>query len=222
MAVNYPNGKMFQAAGQFPKKKNKSDTIYSNRGMSLEEDINQSNAYYLLVGSAVIHKKPTPIQVVKVDYPSRSAAIIKEAYYRQSSTTDYNGVYKGFYLDFEAKETKNKMSFPLKNFHEHQIVHMKRCNEQQGITFVLMYFSCYNRVFLLESSYLIDFWENKLNNGRKSIPLAFIESKGFEIGYGFNPRLDYLSAVDKLIEVKNTIRGESNAECRQSKRIKGE
>jgi recombination protein U len=202
MAVNYPNGKLFDAVSHLPEKKKKRDTIYSNRGMNLEEDINTSNDYYLLVEKAVIHKKPTPIQVVKVDYPSRSAAIIKEAYYRQSSTTDYNGVYKGYYLDFEAKETNNKTSFPLKNFHEHQIVHMKRCNQQMGITFVLIRFSCYNRVFLLDSSYLIDFWENKLNNGRKSIPLAFIESKGFEIGYGFNPRLDYLVAVDKLLEMK--------------------
>lgn len=168
--------------------------------MTLEEEINSSNEHYLSSGKAVIHKKPTPIQVVKVDYPKRSAAVIKEAYYRQSSTTDYNGVYKGLYLDFEAKETKNKTAIPLSNFHEHQIVHMKRCIQQRGITFVLIRFSVFNRVFLLNSSYLIDFWENTLNNGRKSIPLVFIEENGIEVAYGFNPRLDYLDAVDKMLE----------------------
>lgn len=168
--------------------------------MTLEEEINSSNEHYLSSGKAVIHKKPTPIQVVKVDYPKRSAAVIKEAYYRQSSTTDYNGVYKGRYLDFEAKETKNKTAIPLSNFHEHQIIHMKRCIQQQGITFVLIRFSVFNRVFLLNSAYLIDFWENTLNNGRKSIPLAFIEDYGIEVAYGFNPRLDYLDAVDKMLE----------------------
>lgn len=183
-----------------PKTAKRKDFIYSNRGMTLEEEINSSNEHYLSSGKAVIHKKPTPIQVVKVDYPKRSAAVIKEAYYRQSSTTDYNGVYKGLYLDFEAKETKNKTAIPLSNFHEHQIVHMKRCIQQQGITFVLIRFSCFNRVFLLDSSYLIDFWENTLNNGRKSIPLAFIEGNGIEVAYGFNPRLDYLDAVDKMLE----------------------
>ena len=67
--------------------------------MSLEQQINESNKYYLLEDIAVVHKKPTPVQIVKVDYPKRSRAVIKEAYFRQASTTDYNGVYQGRYLD---------------------------------------------------------------------------------------------------------------------------
>ena len=63
----------------------------SNRGMDLEFDINRSNQYYLANEIAVVHKKPTPIQVVKVDYPKRSSAKIVEAYYKIPSTTDYNG-----------------------------------------------------------------------------------------------------------------------------------
>ena len=51
--------------------------------------------------------------------------MINEAYFRTPSTTDYNGVYNGYYIDFEAKETKNKTSFPLNNIHAHQVEHMK-------------------------------------------------------------------------------------------------
>ncbi len=81
---------------------------FANRGMSFEKMINATNDYYLSQGLAVIHKKPTPIQIVRVDYPQRSRAKIVEAYFRQASTTDYSGVYKGYYIDFEAKGNKTK------------------------------------------------------------------------------------------------------------------
>src|SRR5690554_2950891 len=109
--MNYPNGK--KRSVQLSRNLNSHKQSYSNRGMSLEEDINVTNQYYLTHDICVIHKKPTPVQIVKVDYPKRSAAVIKEAYFKQASTTDYNGLYKGHYLDFEAKETRNKTSFPL-------------------------------------------------------------------------------------------------------------
>lgn len=37
--------------------------------MRLEEEIDKSNEYFRLENIAVIHKKPTPIQIVDVDYP---------------------------------------------------------------------------------------------------------------------------------------------------------
>lgn len=207
MTINYPNGKPFQKNhSDSVFNQNKKATQYGNRGMNLEEYISQSNQYYLERGIGVIHKKPTPIQVVKVDYPKRSAAVIREAYYRQSSTTDFNGIYKGLYIDFEAKETKNKTSFPLNNIHDHQIKHMQQCQDMGGITFVLIGFTSLDRVFLLDSAHFIDF-ENKYK--RKSIPIAYIEEHGFEVSYGFQPTLNYLSALDKLLEEKQ-FRGERN------------
>lgn len=98
--VNYPNLKKAPANMSIPKKST-SKHYTAFRGMSLEEDINLSNTYYLSVDQAVIYKKPTPIQIVKVDYPSRNKARIVEAYYQAPSTTDYNGIYKGRYIDFE-------------------------------------------------------------------------------------------------------------------------
>ena len=43
--------------------------------MTLEEDINVTNNDYLLTDTAIIHKKPTPINIVKVDYPSRNTVL---------------------------------------------------------------------------------------------------------------------------------------------------
>ena len=103
------------------KKEYKSIQSHSNRGMNLENDLNDSNNYYIVNDIAVIYKKPTPITINKVDYKSRVDAVIKEAHFKIPSTTDYNGIYKGMYIDFEAKETKSTTSFPLSNIHSHQI-----------------------------------------------------------------------------------------------------
>lgn len=202
MAIHYPNGRPYLHDAAKPAKKqekrNRSVHSFGNRGMSFEEAINESNQYYLLRDMAVIHKKPTPIQVVKVDYPKRSAAKIVEAYYTQSSTTDYNGVYRGYYIDFEAKETKNKTSFPLKNFHDHQIRHMQQCQKQAGICFVLFWFSSLERCFLLGAESLFGFWEDQTK--RKSIPLQYFEDKAYEIKVGIAPRIPYLLALDDYIK----------------------
>ena len=92
---------------------------FANRGMTLENDLNITNDYYLEKNIGVIHKKPTPIKVTKVIYPTRSSTVIKEAYYEKPSTTDYNGIYKGKDIDFDAKEVKNSNSFALSNIHKH-------------------------------------------------------------------------------------------------------
>lgn len=204
MNIKYPNGQSYQVnvdKVQAKKQVKTKKTTYSNRGMTLENDLNVTNEQYLAKGLAVIHKKPIPIQVVNVNYPKRSAAKITEAYYQKASTTDYNGVYKGFYLDFEAKETKNKTSFPLKNFHEHQILHMKACCDHKAICFILLRFSSLNRVFVLPFEKLNWWWNQQSEEkGKKSIPLKQIELEGIEINYGFSPRLPYLDAVDQMIQ----------------------
>jgi recombination protein U len=200
MSFHYPNGKKFvpSANQSSPKRKTEKDFTHGNRGMILEEDLNETNDYYLQICKAVIHKKPTPIQIVQVDYPKRSAAVIREAYFKLASTTDYNGVYKGKYIDFEAKETRFKTSFPLKNFHEHQIRHIKRVLDQDGIAFVILRFSVTEEVYLLEGKDLLSFWNRMETGGRKSITKAEIEQYGHLIPLGFQPRIDYIKVIDSL------------------------
>ena len=170
---------------------------FANRGMSFEKMINESNNYYLSRGLAVIHKKPTPIQIVKVDYPHRSRAKIVEAYFRQASTTDYSGVYKGHYIDFEAKETRQKKSMPMKNFHSHQIEHMEAVLEQKGICFVLLHFSSLSETSLLPASYLIEFY--KIDKGGKSMPLTYIQEHGYPIEMQQLPSIPYLEIIEQKL-----------------------
>jgi len=199
MEIRYPNGKRFKIEESMTNSPVKKDgTIYGNRGMTLEDDLNESNTYYLTNRIAVIHKKPTPIQIVTVDYPHRSKAVIREAYFKTPSTTDYNGVYKGKYIDFEAKETKNLTSIPLKNFHEHQVKHIQSVIECGGISFVIIRFSQTDEVFFLEGKYLLQFWERMEKGGRKSITKKEIETYGYKIPIGINPRIDYIRIIDLI------------------------
>lgn len=166
----------------------------AHRGMSLEEDISLSNEYYLHTNRAVIYKKPTPVQIVKVDYPRREAAKIVEAYYKKPSTTDYNGIYKGRYVDFEAKETKVK-TFPFANISKHQIDHLKRVIDHGGIAFVIIAFTSLNEVYLIDASFMID---DYYHSNRKSITYEKISSLGHLIPQGYYPRLDYLNVIDEV------------------------
>ncbi len=194
--MNYPNGKRGSVAKSANPQKKKPD--FSNRGMTLEEDINVTNEYYLSSNTAVIHKKPTPVQIVRVDYPKRSAAVIKEGYFKQASTTDYNGIYRGSYIDFEAKETRNKTSFPLSNIHQHQIDHMKSVHEHGGICFMIIRFTPHDETFFLSAVKLFYWWEEQYQGGRKSIPYSFIKRHGKLIPFHYQARVDYIKVLDKL------------------------
>lgn len=206
MAIRYPNGKVYKPnnSGTLVKKQSvkEKNISFSNRGKSLEDDLNETNQFYLVHGFANIHKKPVPIQIVKVEYPSRSAAVIKEAYFRTPSTTDYNGVWNGHYIDFEAKETENKTSFPLKNIHAHQITHMRAVVAQQGIAFFIIRFSSLDRYFVAPFDMIEEAWHTMESGGRKSIRLAIFEEQAVEIQIGYNPKIDYLAAVKKIVANK--------------------
>ena len=176
-------------------------TFHNNRGMNLENDINLSNQYYIDTNQAFIYKKPTPIKIVKVDYPTRNNRIgnikIKEAYFESPSTTDYNGLYKGKYIDFEAKETNNKSYFPLENIHPHQIKHLRNILNNGGICFLIIRFVEYNKTYLLLAKDFFDFIDN---TDRKSIPIEYFEEKGYIIKEKYSPRLDYLEIINKYME----------------------
>ncbi|UFU01271.1 Holliday junction resolvase RecU [Radiobacillus kanasensis] len=194
--MNYPNGK--KPTVPLERKPNSKEISFGNRGMTLEEDINETNTYYLSRNKAIIHKKPTPVQIVRVDYPKRSAAVIKEGYFKQASTTDYNGVYRQKYIDFEAKETKNKTSFPLSNVHEHQITHMRSVCEHGGICFLIIRFANHDETYFFPAMKLFPYWESQFNGGRKSIPYKDVQRIGHLIPFHYQARVDYLSIIDHL------------------------
>ena len=172
---------------------------HANRGMSLEYDLNITNNYYLDNNIACIHKKPTPIQVVRVSYTSKKKAVINEAFFKTPSTTDYNGIYNGKYIDFEAKET-NLEYFPLTNILEHQIKHLETIYNMGGISFIIVRFCKHENItFLLETKYILSFINN---NSRKSIPYLYFLENGYEIAFKKNLFLDYIEVINKFEKEK--------------------
>lgn len=187
--IKYPDGRKSADAV-------KKETSFSHRGMNLEDDINHTNQYYLDTGKAVVYKKPTPITIVNVDYRSRQTAKITEAYFQIPSTTDYNGVYRGFYLDFEAKETHSRTAFPLSSIHAHQLNHLKRVIEQKGIAFLLVRFTQYDETFFVLAA---DFLDEISHSERKSVRYEWFREHGYLIPYNYVVRIDYLHVIDSLM-----------------------
>ena len=190
--IRYPNGSSPQPKRVKAVKRPRALSS-ANRGMNLEEDINISNQYYIDKDIAVITKRPTPINVVKVDY-SRGAKIT-DAYFEKQSTTDYNGVFRGKYLDFEAKSTKLHTSFPLSNITAHQILHLQRVIKQGGIAFFIIRFEALDETYLLDASFVIEAFSGEK---RKSIPYPDVKKNGHLIKKGFIPRLFYLEVVESV------------------------
>ncbi len=173
---------------------NKILSSHANRGMDLENDLNNTNSYYLDNDIAIVYKKPTPIKVSKVNY-NKNHTIITEAFYEMPSTTDYNGIYKGKYIDFDAKEVKNSSSFALSNLHAHQLKHLKRVKEHGGISFLIVRFYKNNITYLIEIDEIIDYINSE---NRKSIPIDYFESKAHRIPDAYIPRVNYIKVIDNL------------------------
>lgn len=167
----------------------------SNRGMSLEYDLNITNEYYKDKNIALVYKKPTPIKIVTVEFDSMKNATIKKAFFEKPSTTDYNGIYKGKYIDFEAKEVKSKSNFCLTNIHKHQLEHLFKVVEHGGISFIIVRFNYYNKTYLLFSDKLKEFIDS---NKRKSIPIEYFEEYGYLINENYNIRINYIEIINRL------------------------
>ncbi|NLC48052.1 MAG: Holliday junction resolvase RecU [Tenericutes bacterium] len=167
-------------------------TSYKNRGMFLENILNDTNTYYNSKEKCIIYKKPTPIKVLNVCYPNNKSHLIDKAVYSNVSTLDYNGIYKERYIEFDAKECQSKTSFPLSNIKSHQIQHIINIIKQKGIIFLIIMMN--NQFYLLKGEDLINIIEK---DERKSIEYKKLQEIGYKIEESYLPRLKYLDAVDK-------------------------
>lgn len=176
--VKYPGGL---------KKSYSKNVVYSNRGMQLESVINEANSYYLENDLAVIYKKATPITVLKTKDKQ-----ITNGFYKEKSTLDYVGIYKGRYIEFDAKETKAS-SLALKNIHPHQLNHIQKVISHGGISFLII--SINDEYYLVDGKIILEFVNT---NERKSLTYEFIKKNGKKLTYNYLKGLMYLKELEEL------------------------
>lgn len=144
------------------------------RGSTFEEFINKTNELYEENGLALIQKIPTPITPIEMDQNRH----ITLAYFDQKSTVDYVGAIQGIPVCFDAKEC-NKDTFPLQNIHPHQVDFMAKFEKQDGLAFILIFFSHLDLYYYLTFDKLLYFWNRMEEGGRKSFRIEELDDKYF-------------------------------------------
>ena len=136
------------------------------RGSALENIINLTNDVYRRKNLAIIQKVPTPITPVKFDKETKNITL---AYFEKKSTVDYIGVVQGVAVCFDVKETKLK-NLPLQNIHKHQVEFMESFVAQQGMAFLVVYFSKYDEYYYLPFAQLKEHLNKSQKGAKKHIP----------------------------------------------------
>lgn len=168
------------------------------RGSSLEDLINRSNDKYRETGLALIQKIPTPITPIKMDKEHRHITL---AYFEQKSTVDYIGAIQGFPVCFDAKEC-NTDTFPLQNIHAHQVEFMKQFEKQQGIAFLILYYSHKDYFYYMTYRQLEQFWKRMEEGGRKSFRFDELET-GYQIHSKNGVFVHYLEMLEKDLQERS-------------------
>lgn len=203
--VKYPDGREVKInkdkSVDHRKKENRTEEdkardkyIKANMGMNFEKDITKCCDYYRENMIADIYKRPTPIKVVKMS--KTHPGMIEEAYFQEKSTTDFVGIFKGKYIDFECKETIHD-SVPYSMIREQQFRHLKTIIEMGGIGFFLVSFKTVQEVYLIDAKKILEEVEKKNHPGFKRT--YFIE-KGIKVERSYNPPYKLIEAIDEMMK----------------------
>lgn len=162
------------------------------RGSVLEEAINMTNERYRQEHLALVQKIPTPITPIEFDKENRHITL---AYFEQKSTVDYIGNVQGIPVCFDAKECATD-TFPLQNIHEHQIKFMEDFEGQDGVAFLIIYFSQRDEYYYVPFKDVKFFWDRAASGGRKSFKIEELD-KRYIIKVTNQIFIHYLDAVNK-------------------------
>lgn len=167
------------------------------RGSAFENMINLTNVKYQEQGLAVIQKIPTPITPIEIDRATRHITL---AYFEKKSTVDYIGAVQGIPVCFDAKECATD-TFSMQNVHEHQYEFMDMFEKQQGIAFLLIYFTAREEYCYLRFAKLKEFYEKMKAGGPKHIHYEELEPDFF-LPVNAGTPVPYLKGIQKDLDLR--------------------
>jgi len=153
---------------------------------------------YLHKRIAVINKRATPVKVVR-----SVGSFVKEGYFEEPSTVDYDGVYKAKSLQFDAKSILTLDRFDLSRVKKHQYEHLLSCHQHGAVCFLLIEFISQRKIYLLKFETLKSYVEASKAGGRKSIRIEDLDIHAYEVDKYLTKRVpvDYLKVVDQAFDL---------------------
>lgn len=167
------------------------------RGSTFEDLLNRTNETYAKCGLALVQKIPTPITPMEIDQQSRHITL---AYFDKKSTVDYIGAVQGIPVCFDAKECHTD-TFPIANIHPHQVKFMQQFEAQDGVAFILIYYTHRDEFYYLTLRRMLEFWNRSAEGGRKSFTYEELD-KDFFLGEEPGVYVPYLAALQHDLKTR--------------------
>lgn len=162
---------------------------YGNRGKAFEDLLDYTNLIYKNKGIALINKRPTPVKILRT-----RGGRITQATFDTKSTVDYDGIYQGRSIVFEAKSTNGK-SLPLSNITKEQERYLNDAEKHGALSFLIVHMKELNKTYVVTNKLLQNYLKRALNDGRKSISLKDMEEDCVEVKSNNGIPLDYLKGA---------------------------
>ncbi|PPE05259.1 Holliday junction resolvase RecU [Williamsoniiplasma lucivorax] len=156
----------------------------NQQGMFLETILNITHEKFKNDNECLVIKIPTNWIVTKANDHS----------FLRHEACDYIGNYQGFYFEFEAKETY-KDYFDWKMIRTNQLIKMNQIIQNQGITFLIIYFGKYDAFYYVDYL-LLKKW---VEANQQHIAHEWFEINAQQINLNSQLKLDYLNCLDKAI-----------------------
>ncbi|AAP56492.2 Holliday junction resolvase recU (Recombination protein U-like protein) [Mycoplasmoides gallisepticum str. R(low)] len=165
--------------------------MHQNRGMFLETLINNTIKHNELAHKGLIFKRHLPINVY--NFANRRVT----GWLKEKTQTDYYGLYKGYFFDFDAKQS-SKINYSLKNIKQHQLDHLRKIHEQGGIAFILLLIVPKEEFYMIPIKKIDSWLKNQESN---TLKYEWIQKSSFKLELFYPGVIGIFEALQEWIDL---------------------